>query len=96
MPTSIILMNFTDQGIRDAKGTVERIEQASKLWESMGGKTLGVYLTMGCYDIVAIGEGPSDEVAAAFLLKLGSAGNVKTTTLKAFTLDEAKKVLEKV
>jgi uncharacterized protein with GYD domain len=96
MPTSVILMKYTDQGIRDAKRIAERIEQSTKLWESMGGKTLAVYLTMGPYDVVAIGEGPSDEVAAAFLLKLGAAGNVTTTTLKAFSLEEAKSIVARV
>jgi uncharacterized protein with GYD domain len=92
----MIFMNYTAEGLRDVKNTAARIEQSVKLWESMGGKTLGVYLTMGQYDIVAIGEGPSDEVAAAFLLKLGALGTVKTTTVKAFSLDEAKGIIDKV
>ena len=40
---------------------------------------------MGEYDYVAIGEMPSDEVAMRFLLSLGALGNVRTTTLRAFT-----------
>jgi len=96
VPKYMILMNYTDQGIRDVKATTERIGQTVKVLESMGGKTLGVYLTMGQYDLVAIGEVPSAEVGAAFLLKLGSAGNVKTVTSQVFSLDEAAAILDKV
>jgi uncharacterized protein with GYD domain len=96
VPKYVILMNYTEKGIGDIKATTARIADTTKLWESMGGKVLGVYVTMGQYDIVAIGEGPSDEVAATFLLKLGGAGNVKTTTLKAFSLDEAKAIVDKL
>jgi uncharacterized protein with GYD domain len=96
VPKYIILMNYTNEGVRDIKNSAARIEQSTKLWESMGGKTLGVYLTMGQYDLVAIGEGPSDEAAAAFALKLGALGTVRTTSLKAFSLDEAKGIIGNV
>ncbi len=96
MPKYMILMNYTDQGIRDVKSTAQRTAENIKVFESMGGKVLGAYLAMGQYDIVSIGEAPSDEVAAAFLLKLGAAGNVKTTTLKLFSFDEAASILDKV
>ena len=48
----------------------------------------GFYFTLGEYDYIAIVEGLTDEAGASFLLKLGSAGNVRTTTLKAFTKKE--------
>ena len=96
MPVGIILMNYTEQGVREIKGTTERIAQFEKLWESMGGKALGTYLTMGQYDLVSVGETPSDEALATFVLKIGVAGNVRTTTLKGFTVEEARRVLEKV
>jgi uncharacterized protein with GYD domain len=54
----------------------------------MGGKVIGVYLVMGEYDYVTIGECPGDEMATAFALAVSSQGNVKTTALKAFTANE--------
>jgi len=45
---------------------------------------------------VAIAEGPSDEVAMAFLMALSSLGNVKTTTLKAFTKEEFAEIVKKL
>jgi uncharacterized protein with GYD domain len=73
-----------------------RIEEATKLFQKMGGKVIGVYLVMGEYDYVAIGECPSDEVATAFALALSSQGNVKSTTLKAFTAKEIPAILAKL
>jgi uncharacterized protein with GYD domain len=96
MPKFMILMNYTDQGIRNIKDAAQRTAENTKVFESMGGKVLGTYLAMGEYDIVSIGEAPSDEVGAAFLLKLGSQGNVRTKTLKLFSMDEAADVFGQV
>jgi uncharacterized protein with GYD domain len=94
MATYISLMKFTDQGIKDIKETPERIERAFKGLEAMGGKIVDFYATMGEYDYVAIAEGPSDEVAMTFLLGLGAAGNVRTTTLKAFNREDFVKLVK--
>ena len=51
---------------------------------------------MGEYDYVGIGEAPSDEVAMTFMLAQGSAGNVRTTTLKAFTKEEFAEIVKKL
>jgi len=96
MPKSIVLMKLTDQGIKDIKNAPQRIEQGIKGFEAMGGKMIGFYAVMGEYDYVAIAEGPSDEVAMAFLMALSSLGNVKTTTLKAFTKEEFAEIVKKL
>ncbi len=94
MPTYIVLMSLTEKGIADIKEAPKRIEAAEKSLEAAGGKMLAFYTTMGHYDYVAITEGPSDEAAMVQLLGLGTAGFVRTTTLKAFTRDEFSKILE--
>ncbi len=96
MPTYICLFKLTDQGSKDIMNAPARIDEAIKLYEKMGGKVIGVYLVMGEYDYVTIGECPSDEVATAFSLALGSQGNVKPTTLKAFTAKEIPAILAKL
>lgn len=96
MPTYIILMNLTEQGIKNIKEAPQRIEATAKALEAVGGKLKDFYTVMGSYDYVAIAEGPSDEVAMAQLLGLGAAGNVRTTTLKAFTKEEFSEVLKKL
>jgi len=96
MPTYICLFKLTDQGSKDIMNAPARIDEAIKLFEKMGGKVIGVYLVMGEYDYVTVGECPSDEVATAFSLALGSQGNVKPTTLKAFTAKEIPAILAKL
>ena len=96
MATYIIMMNLTEQGIKDIKNSPARVKEVEKAVEATGGKMLGFYLTMGQYDYVAIAEGPGDETAMLHLLGLGLAGNVRTTTLKAFTLAEFGELLKKL
>ncbi len=96
MPTYISLFKLTDQGIKNIKDTPQRIEQGVKGLEAMGGKLVGFYSVMGDYDYVGISEAPSDEVITAFLLALGADGNVRTTTLKAFTTEEFVEIVKKL
>ncbi len=90
----VSLVNLTDQGIKNIKQGPERLEEAANKIEEVGGKLLGFYLTMGDYDYVTIVEGPSDEVAMIFLMGMGAEGNIRTKTLKAFTLDEFKEMVK--
>ncbi len=85
MGTYIGLINYTDQGIRNIKDSPNRVEAARKAIQDLGGDMTRLYLTMGAYDLIVILEAPSDEVVAKFVLTLGALGNVRTTTLKAFT-----------
>lgn len=94
MVTYVTLMRFTDQGIKSIKEAPDRIEKAFKALEAMGGKIVALYATMGEYDYVAIAEGPSDEVTMTYLLGLGADGNVRTTTLKAFSREEFVKMVK--
>lgn len=94
MPTYIRLMKMTDQGSKDLKNASAKIEEGMKLQQKMGGKVIGVYMVMGEYDYITIGECPSDEVQAAFALALSAQGNVKTTTVKAFTAKEIPAILK--
>jgi uncharacterized protein with GYD domain len=96
MATYVILMNLTEQGVKSIKEAPARIEEAVKAMEAAGGKLLGFYLVMGQYDYVVIAEGPSDEVAMLQLLGLGAGGNVRTTTLKAFTREEFEEIVAKL
>jgi uncharacterized protein with GYD domain len=96
MPTYVTLFKWTEQGVKDIKNAPARFEASKKLVESMGGKIHGLYVTMGDYDIVAVTEGPSDEMAAAVALSIASKGNAKTTTMRAFTEGEFSEILKKV
>ena len=96
MPTYITLYKWTEQGIKSVKGAPARIKESIKSAEAAGGKVLGVYLTMGQYDLVAITEAPNDEAISAALLHQGMQGNVQSTTLKAFTVDQFEAILKKL
>ena len=96
MPIYIGLYKLTDQGIKNIKDAPQRVEEAFKGWEAMGGKVIGFYSVMGEYDYVAIGEAPNDEVAVTFALALGSQGDARTMTLKAFTREEFTEIVKKL
>jgi uncharacterized protein with GYD domain len=95
MATFISLVNFTDQGIRNVKDSPDRYEAFKALAEKVGGTVKGVYYTMGHYDMVLIVEG-SDEGAMTAMLKVGSLGNVRTETLRGFSLEEMRKIIGKM
>ncbi len=94
MSTYISLINFTEQGIRNLKDTASLKEAAKQLLRDLGGEMKAIYLTMGAYDLVAIIEVPSDQAAARFALTIGALGNVRTTTLKAFTESEFSDIVQ--
>lgn len=96
MNTYITLMKLTDQGAKDLKDAPKRIEDGIKAFEKMGGKMIGFYSILGEYDYIGIGEAPSDEVSTAFNLALSSLGNVRTTTLRAFTTKEFEAMIKKL
>lgn len=95
MPHYVVLGNYTDQGIRTSKDSVERDADARRVVEQAGGK-LQLYYTMGDYDFVAIVEMPNDEKMLKFLLEVGKAGDVRTKTLKAWTETETHKVMSQL
>jgi uncharacterized protein with GYD domain len=96
MPIYVALYKLTDQGIKNIKEAPGRIEEGIKGAEAMGGKILGFYTVMGEYDYVGIGEFPSDEAVMSLALALGATGNVRTTTLKAFSKDEFAEIVKKI
>jgi len=95
MPTYVSLINWTEKGVAGFKDTVDRAEAANALAGRFGGALKEIYWTIGPYDIVAISEAPDDESATAFALALASQGNVRTTTLRAFSSDEMRGIIAK-
>jgi len=93
MPTYVSLINWTDQGIRNVKEALDRASRAEDLMQKYGGRLERLYWTVGPYDIVAIAEAPDDESGTAFLLELGSLGDVRTTTLRAYDCEEMSSIL---
>jgi uncharacterized protein with GYD domain len=96
MPNYIILANWTDQGIRNVKDTIKRAKSYKGAIEKAGGKFLGFYYTIGRYDMVSMVQAPTNEAIASVLFSLESLGNVRSETLKAFSMDETANIIEKL
>ncbi len=96
MATYVLLLNFTQQGITDLKGTPNRIDAARKGIEAMGGNLNAIYFTMGQYDAIAIIEAPDDETATRISLATGALGNVRMQTHRAFSESEFRSLVADV
>ncbi|WP_159591470.1 GYD domain-containing protein [Chelativorans xinjiangense] len=94
MTTYIMLVNWTEQGVKNVRESPSRLDAAKKALSEMGGAFKAFYLTMGECDMVAIAEAPDDAVAARFALELGMAGNVRTRTLKAFPEEAYREIIK--
>jgi uncharacterized protein with GYD domain len=94
MPTYLTLWSWTEAGVKDFRETTRRVEQVKADFEKLGVR-LDVHWLVGSYDGMAMIEAPDEESAAAALLRLGSAGNVRTTTMRAFDAAEMGRILEK-
>ena len=88
MPTYVSLVTWTEQGIKNFPDTIRRADEFSRFVQGYGGKVREVLWTFGEYNLVSISEFANDEKAVAAFLRLGSAGNVRTRTLRAFNSKE--------
>lgn len=95
MARFVTLVNWTEAGVRDFKGSVDRADAVQGLAQQMGGRIESLYWTQGPYDLVVTTEFPDDETAAAFGLNVSSQGNVRTTTMRAFDADDMRGIIGK-
>lgn len=95
MARFISLISWTEQGVRSYAETTKRADAAAAAYTKLGGKLVEIYWTLGPYDLVAISEFPDDETATAAALQLAAAGNIRTTTMRAFDRGEVKKIVAK-
>jgi uncharacterized protein with GYD domain len=93
MPHYVTLVNWTDQGIRHVKDSPKRAEAFEAAVKAAGGAVKDVFLVMGAYDLVLITELPNDEAMAKLSLTVGALGNVRTTTMRAFTRQEFRNIV---
>jgi uncharacterized protein with GYD domain len=96
MPTYVSLINFTDQGIRTVRETLDRAERAAEIAQKHGASLEQLYWTVGPYDLVGILEAPDEESVSAFALEAGSGGAVRTITLRAYDREEMSSIIERL
>ena len=96
MPTYLSLITLTHQGITTVKDGPTRLEGAREVLRSFGGELKDFYFAMGEYDIVVVSEAPDDASVAKALLTIGSAGNVRSQTMRIFNEQEYREIVAAV
>jgi uncharacterized protein with GYD domain len=96
VPHYVTLMRWTSQGVAGLPAWRDRVEECERTIADAGGTLVGVYVTLGRYDVVEIFEAPDDETAAEIILKLQRHGAEHTETLRAFTREEAEEIIRKL
>lgn len=96
MVTYIALVKFTDQGVRSVKETTKRADAVKEMGKKFGVNMKDIFWTLGEYDLVTISEAADDASIAAFGLAIGTSGNVRLQSLRAFTKEEMNTILAKM
>ncbi len=96
MPQYIALIDWTDQGVRNFKDTVDRYEAAENAFKELGVTFTNIWWTLGAHDIVATVEAPDDDTLAAALLAVAGQGNLRSETLRAFSREEMRAIISKL
>jgi uncharacterized protein with GYD domain len=96
MPYYVALINWTDQGIRNVRDTLQRADRADQLGEKYGVQMEHLYWTVGPYDLVGVLQAPDEESVSAFALELGASGSVRTNILRAYEREEMSRIIERL
>ena len=96
MPHYVSLMRWTSTGRMGLPAWRDRVEEGERTIEEAGGKLVGVWVTLGQYDVVEVFEAPDDATALEIITKLGRHGAEETETLRAFTRDEAEEIIRRL
>ena len=96
MPTFMISLNWTDQGIRGIKSAPTRLQAGRDLAKKLGVEIKHLYLTTGDFDLVLFVDAPNGDNVAKFALALASQGNVHTRTGRAWSEAEYTKLVSEL
>jgi uncharacterized protein with GYD domain len=96
MATYVSLVQCTDKGIQAAKETTQRVADWAAKVQAMEVSIKQMYWTLGKYDQVCVFDAPDDETAASVLLSADMLGNIRTQTMRAFTIPEMEKILANI
>jgi uncharacterized protein with GYD domain len=70
------------------KDSPSRVDAAKQAFADLGVEIKDLYWTLAAHDLVGVIEAPDDEAMTAAMLRLSSVGNVRTTTMRAFSRGE--------
>lgn len=88
MADYVVLMKFTEKGSKNIDRAPQLLDDITEAWGAIPGELTALLVTMGEYDIVAVGSAPDDDAVASFATGLAARGDVKTLTMRAFSRDE--------
>jgi uncharacterized protein with GYD domain len=94
MPKYIVLYRFTAEGAKNIRDTVKRARQTREQTEKRGFKIQTLLWTQGPYDLVSIVDAPSEEAMMGAMANVVAAGNVSSTTMRAFDDKEMEAILK--
>jgi uncharacterized protein with GYD domain len=87
MTLYVMLGNLKSTAFEKLNSLEDRDMKAKKVIESLGGKMISLFYTIGRYDFVAIIDMPTKESLVKFLAIVGKFGTVRTETLETIPPD---------
>jgi uncharacterized protein with GYD domain len=96
MPTYVGLVKFTEQGVQNFRDTRQRADNFRAMADQAGVTVRDVFWLLGRYDGLLLLEAPDEQTVTALMLALGSLGNVRTETLRAYDAAEIATILDRV
>jgi uncharacterized protein with GYD domain len=96
MPVYVMLGNLTHAAFDELGSIDERDRKAKAIIESLGGKMISLYYTLGQYDFVVVFDMPSKEMLVKFLTIMGKFGNVRTETMETIPSELLYKIAKEV
>jgi uncharacterized protein with GYD domain len=96
MPSYVVLYKFTPEGVKNIRDSIKRAGRIRQQNAAAGFKINEILWTQGPYDMVAIVEAPTEEQMMGAMLNVVSAGNVTSTTMRAFDATAMSRILATV
>jgi uncharacterized protein with GYD domain len=94
MPRGVILVDYTDQGRRTIKDSPDRAVAAKAEAAKLGVQVKDIFYTPGGpHDAAIIIEAEGHEPINKFMSSVQSLGNVKLKFIRAFSVEEMRKMV---
>ena len=94
MPRGVILVDYTDQGRRTIKDSPDRAEASKAEATKLGVQVKDLFYTPGGpHDAAIVVEADSPEPIHKFMSNIQSSGNVKMKFIRAFSIEEMRKMV---
>ena len=87
------MIRFTEQGARNIRDTQKRAAAFRDAAQKAGVTVREIYWTMGAYDGLIVMDAPDEATVTTVMADLGTLGNVRTQTMRAFDESEIGGVL---